>query len=287
MIGRFYETLPRSPSDAVAANTPQVIYDAGGTLICAQDFTRVIRDAGVDEGDTVFVHSDLKVFGKLCTSDKAWILGSIVEAIKESVGHHGTVVMPTFTYSFTRGEVFDVSASKSMVGMLTEYFRTQQGVCRTCHPLFSVAVWGCRQSELLQIDKDSFGQNSIFGKIHKLAGKIVFLGASFESCTFIHYVEQMHGVPYRYLKAFRGTIRANSEECVDECTYFVRDLDSHVVTQLARLEEHLLQNNLMKRVPLGSGQILTIEADLLFSEGRKLLDRDIYFFLKDRPNNTL
>jgi len=287
MIGRFYETLPKSPSDPVTADTPQAIYDAGGTLICAQDFTRAIRDSGVDEGDTVFVHSDLKVFGKLCTSNKAWILGSIVQAIKESVGHHGTLVMPTFTYSFTRGEVFDVSASKSMVGMLTEYFRKQPGVSRTCHPLFSAAIWGGRRSELLRIEKDSFGQESIFGKIYKLAGKIVFLGASFESCTFIHYVEQMHGVPYRYLKAFRGTIRANSEECVDECTCFVRDLDGHVVTQLARLEDHLLRNNLMKRVPLGSGQILTIEADRLFSEGCKLLDRDIYCFLKDRPNSNL
>ena len=39
----------------------------------------------------------------------------------------------------------------------------------------------------------------------------------------------------------------------------------------------------MKEVSLGNGRIMTIEAEELFDEGCKLLDEDIYFFLKEEP----
>lgn len=261
----------------------QPLYEANGKRIYYFDFINALREVGLNKGDTVLVHSDIRVFGKLCNFNRNFLLQTLIDAIKESVGDNGRIIMPTFTYSFCKNELYDVANTKSTVGVLTEYFRKQPDVNRTIHPIFSVGIWGKHKSDLLDIGKDSFNEDSIFGKFHKMNGKIVFLGAPFQSCTYIIYVQRMHGVPYRYMKKSKGKIRVGDMEYIDEYNYFVRYLNKNVITDLSRLEKHLLEKGLMKEVKLGGGRIMMVESDVLFKEGFKLLDQGIYFFLKEKP----
>jgi aminoglycoside 3-N-acetyltransferase len=191
--------------------------------------------------------------------------------------------MPTFTYSFCRGAIYDPDQSPSTVGVLTEYFRRQPHTTRTLHPIFSAAIKGKHQANLQSVDQDAFGKDSIFGKLHAMKGRLVFLGTSMHACTYIHYVEQSHGIPYRFMKTFPGIIREKGQEYPAEATYFVRYLDRNVNLDLQRFESYLLQKGLMQEVRLGHGRILSAEADVIFREGCQLLDKDIYFFLKDKP----
>ena len=50
--------------------------------------------------------------------------------------------MPTFTYSYRRNEVFDVSRSVSINGVFSEYIRKLDGVYRNDDPLVSFAGIG-------------------------------------------------------------------------------------------------------------------------------------------------
>ncbi|MBU0477136.1 AAC(3) family N-acetyltransferase [bacterium] len=261
----------------------QPLYELDNKKIYYSDFTCTLRDIGVNKGDTIFVHSDISAFGKLCISDRSFILKSLIYSLKESVSNNGTIIMPTFTYNFCKGEIYDVRNTKSDVGVLTEYFRVQPEVSRTIHPIFSVAIWGKYKSHLLDISKDSFDENSIFGKLHQMNGKIIFLGAPFQSCTYVHYVEQMHGVPYRYIKTFKGKIKESSIIYEDEYDYFVRYLDKTIITDLSKLERHMLTKGLMKEIKLGAGRVLMVNSDVLLKEGCKLLDKNIRFFLKENP----
>jgi aminoglycoside 3-N-acetyltransferase len=78
-------------------------------------------------------------------------------------------------------------------------------------------------SEFLRdLSKDSFDAGSIFGRLHRSRRKLVFFGASFQACTFLHYVEQMHGIPYRYMKTFSGRIGDGAEEYEDSYAYLLR-----------------------------------------------------------------
>ena len=128
------------------------------------------------------VTPDIAVFGKLAVRDRKFLLDTLVDVLKECVGKNGTIIMPTFTYSFCKGEVFDVDNSKSTVGILTEHFRSLPAVKRTQQPIFSCAVYGKKQEYYLNVSKDSFGKGSIFEKLHKDNGKILFLGADFHAC---------------------------------------------------------------------------------------------------------
>lgn len=261
----------------------KAIYETENQKIYYSDFLHVLKNAGINKGDVVFVHSDISVFGKLCILDRALLLENLINILKESVGDEGTLIMPTFSYSFCRNEIFDVQNTKSSVGVLGEFFRKQPDIARTIHPIFSVALWGRYKNRLLNISHDSFDKDSIFGKLHRIKGKILFLGAPFRSCTYIHYIEQAHGAPYRYIKTFKGKIKNGDREYEDEYTYLVRYLDRNVILDTRKLESYLLEKKMMKEAMLGNGRILAIGAEILFKEGRGLLDKNIYFFLKEIP----
>ena len=80
------------------------LYKTAGGEIMRSDFTQSLKALGVEEGDVLFVHSDIAAFGLLATRDRNLLFNSIVHAIEEAVGDEGTIIMPTFTYSFGRGE---------------------------------------------------------------------------------------------------------------------------------------------------------------------------------------
>lgn len=254
------------------------MYRKNDGMINSADIINAIKNVGIKEGDAVFIHSDISIFGKLINTDRHEFLSDWVNIIRQVI-KDGTVIMPTFTYSFCNDEIFDVNQSKSRVGVLTEFFRKYNGVKRTEHPIFSVAVLG--EKDYIDVSMDSFGIDSIFDKLKRHHGKILILGSSFEtSATFLHYIEQTVGVPYRYMKTFSGIIRKNGEERRMESNFYVRDLDMDIRLELNSLKSYLLEHNIAKQVFLGNGEILSIDAYELFEHGCKLIRQDKYFFVE-------
>jgi aminoglycoside 3-N-acetyltransferase len=266
----------------VEAPAQPPLFDSAGTPITKDDFTRALVDLGVRPGDELFVHSDIAVFGKLRLSDRNALLAALSDCLIGAVGETGSVLMPTFTYSFCNGEVFDPRESRSTVGVLTEHFRRRTDVARTNHPIFSVAIWGRAKDEYLAIGRDSFDDNSVFGILRRRRGKILFFGTKFMS-TFLHHAEQMWGVPYRFIKTFKGQVRTAEGLRDEACTFFVRHLDRQVDFEPSRLEAKMLANGTMTSVSVGAGRMLLAGAQEMFDEARSLLDEDVYGLLAGPP----
>ena len=121
-----------------------------------------------------------------------------------------TLCVPTFTFSFCNGEDYDTTRSKSRMGMLNEFIRRQPEAVRSVDPLMSVAVVGP--------DRDlaeNLGQSDSVGKeirpsikLSRRTGvKFLFLGVRLGDCfTYMHYLEWIAGVSYRYDREFTGKI---------------------------------------------------------------------------------
>ena len=258
----------------------KALYYSDSSKITQKDFVNSLAKIGIKKGDIIMVHSDISTFGRLATSDKEFLLQSLLDALKQSVGDNGTIIMPTFTYSFFKNEAFDVKNSRSTVGILTEYFRKQDGVKRTAHPTHSVAICGKNKNELMDIGKDTFDKDSIFGKIHEMNGKIVLLGVSFhKACTFIHYIEQVHTVFYRYMKKIKGKMIVNDRKYKDYFYFYNRY--ACFFNSFLNFEKHLLRKKLLKEVKIGNGAIYVANANEIFDEGCILLDRDPFFLLRN------
>lgn len=255
------------------------LYEANGAILRKIDFQKSLKKAGIEKGDIIFVHSDIGSFGKLLASGRELLLGSLIESLKESVGKSGTIILPTFSYSIEKKEVFDPDSTKSSVGTLTEFFRKQKGVKRTLHPTHSVAVWGNLKDYFSEKGEDTFGPDSVFAKLHMSNGKVVFLGAPFQSLTFAHYIEQMHGVPYRNIVKIKGKMIENKKP--KDCSIKYYEKYRYFFTSLAKFENCLIKNKTMKEVQLGNGKIIAVESSKLFEEGTNLLGKDPYFFLRN------
>lgn len=257
------------------------LYEADQQPLFPEDFLAALKTLGVGTGDLVMVHSDVAAFGKLCGHTPHRLLPELTRMLQGSIGESGTLVMPTFTYSFCKGEVFDPEQSRSTVGAWTDFFRRLPGTVRTPHPLFSVAIRGPLQDTLRQVDEDAFGAQSIFGHLRRHHGKILAFGSPWAtSCTFLHHVEQHVGVPYRFLKTFEGETRRPEGLFKTRCTFYVRNLETNPVLQAEKLEKHLVAVGLMRRATVGHGTLLLVETASLFEEGLRLLNQDPYAFVK-------
>lgn len=155
------------------------------------DIVSVLKKLQIKEGDNLFIHSNIGFFGKLegCSSADE-LCRNFFEAIEEVIGEGGTVVVPTFTYSFCNDEVFDVENTPTKCGMLPEYIRKLERTVRSEDPNFSVAAYG-KNAEFYTKDltNESFGKGSFWERFMSTHGKIVCM--NFDSgSTFVHFVER-------------------------------------------------------------------------------------------------
>ena len=264
------------------------LYTHQGKAITDADFLAALRSLDVAPGDILFVQSDVRSFGRLAVSRAEVLLGALVDIFEKSVGKSGTIIMPTFSFSFgaNKDNLFDMEKTRSTAGSLTEYFRQLPGVVRTAQPMMSVAVWGAGTNKIIDIGKDTFGKKSVLDNLLKEKGKIVMLGTDFSVCTFLHYVEQMQTVPYRFMKTFTGTIIDHGRSREESVQYYARPLDAPDEKDFNRVVPHLRKKNLLHEVGIGSGSISVVSAVDLFDVAITLLQNDPYALLKRVPKKN-
>jgi aminoglycoside 3-N-acetyltransferase len=231
-------------------------------VIGAADIAARLGDLGVEPGDAIFVHAGLRGALRVEGASAREKVDTVLDGLARSVPG-GLLAMPTFTYSFCNGEDFDVDETPSTVGALSERFRRLDGVRRTADPLFSSAIRGdvpARWEEPLFAlgDKDAFGPGSVFALLRERRAKIVFLGVGFGFATFVHHIEQVLDVPYRFPKDFHGTVSRGADRRDATATYFVRPLDEDVEPFLDPLADELLRNGGARTAALEDGPELMV-----------------------------
>ncbi|MEZ9703979.1 AAC(3) family N-acetyltransferase [Vibrio breoganii] len=217
------------------------------------------RNAGITRGDVVLLHSNigrtLRRIKKMgIKPSPSLILDSFICAI----GEEGTLLLPLFNFEFTQGVPFDLEATPSQMGAITEIGRKYKTAVRTGHPIYSFAILGNKVSLFEKIDNFSgYGADSPFAMLLELNGKIAVLDLPDQnSMTFYHYVEEMLDVPYRYHKTFSGQYTDRNKN-TEERTYglFVRDIEHKVNTHVNPMGDILWDKGLYsgEKPGIGSG----------------------------------
>jgi aminoglycoside 3-N-acetyltransferase len=129
---------------------------------------------------------------------------------------------PAFNYDFIKTRVFDPKNDPIQVGALNESLRNSDFFVRSKVPVFSII----RQQSENKIDFRSvvnpFDIEGEFSEIRRRDGNICFFGATIESMTFIHFVENLVSIPYRYMKHFPGQIKLENGYMETVLSYLVR-----------------------------------------------------------------
>ncbi|MEA2554474.1 MAG: aminoglycoside 3-N-acetyltransferase [Fimbriimonadaceae bacterium] len=242
------------------------------SVVTADDIGSSFRAAGVGAGDTLCLHSDAIVLAQMAIGTPQERADSFINALEDLLGPEGTLVVPTFTYSFTEGKPYDPSMSPSKVGVLTEMFRVRQNVLRTRDPIFSFAVSGSKAREYASASvEESFGDKSAFALLQRDNAWIACLGCALDRVTFVHRVEQIAGVDYRYPKVFSGEVIENGRQTELKTTYLVRDLERATQTDLRLLQSKLIAEGKLNLKPVGRIALLTVRAQDFLASALELL----------------
>lgn len=227
-------------------------------MLTLGDLTIEFRNMGLDQGDLVLVHSSYKSFGGVDGGPQ-----TVIDALLQAIGNSGTLVMPTFNFDFCSGEAFDLHATPSQMGIITELVRQMPEAHRVFHPIYSFVAVGVLAEELGALsNKSSYGADSLFAKLMDHDGKIMIIGLSYnDSMTFFHYVEEMEGVDYRYLKDFTGEVRdGEGRRSTDTFQMLVRDWDRGVVTAVDPMGEVLEQEGVVHMREIGDATVKLVRA---------------------------
>jgi len=226
------------------------------------DLVAALRAVGLHPGQTVFTHTNIGFFGVPAEgNDRATADRIALEAFQEVLGPAGTLVVPVYSYSFCKREVFDPASTPSTCGPWSEFVRTQPGARRSLDPIFSVAALGARAEELTRdVPAECFGPDSFWDRLFQADGVICNLNV-WVSSTFIHYVEKKLRVPYRFDKVFPGTFSVNGVRRKGAAIFFCQDLtnaDTRVATE--PFDELALATGLARKSAVGRGHVTAIGA---------------------------
>jgi aminopeptidase-like protein/aminoglycoside N3'-acetyltransferase len=259
------------------------------------DLTDSLKQIGIGLGDVVYAVVNLASLGKAkgCRTAEEHC-HCLLGALEDTVGPSGTILVPTYTFSFCRGETFNVQSTPSMKGPWSpsteflEYFRMLPGAIRSVDPIHSVAGIGPRAAEILcNVPPTCFGENSVPHRLRRMGAKICAIGVGLHESNFQHHVEEMLGVPFRFKKLFTGRIRTNGLSQKKGWIYNVGILAKNGSLDEHRLEKNAREAGICRAASVGRGEILGVDSRDLFEFTSQALSKDAWFTAQGPADNPV
>ena len=175
--------------------------------ITKEDILAAFQSVGLVNGCAVMVHTSLSGLGYVCGGAQ-----TVIEALIETVGEEGTIMMPTQSWKNldpedgVHGDVereywpiirdnwpaYDKRMTPTnTMGAVAEMFRSWPGTLRSDHPARSVAAWG-KHAEYLTANhdfSDIFGESSPLAKLYALDGDVLLIGVGYDKNTSLHLAD--------------------------------------------------------------------------------------------------
>lgn len=242
------------------------------------------RALGLQAGDMVFVHSSLSSIGRVHGGAE-----TVVDAFLDVLGPGGTLVVPTFVFSQnkTPNSIFDPQHDPSEMGQITEATRTRPGARRSHHQIHSVGALGPSAEEITSHHGPSaWAADGPFWKIYELDMKIMLLGVPYLRCTYIHMLEQLVQVRYRWWREVQGRIRypdGTEGPLLTRVLYPYPDFPGNDFNKLGSLLESL---GLVRVGPVGNAVTRIFSAKAALQAGLEAYRQDADLFLRSNGQIT-
>ncbi len=162
---------------------------------------------GMQQGDTILLHSSLSKLGFVCGGAE-----TVIRALLSTLGPSGTLVVPTHTSENSDPKdwesppvpqewcqairdntpAFDPRVSRTRgMGAIPEMARTWPGALRSDHPQTSFAAIGPNAAVVTAghaLDS-MMGDQSPLARLEQVDAKVLLLGVGYDSCTAFHLAE--------------------------------------------------------------------------------------------------
>jgi aminoglycoside 3-N-acetyltransferase len=190
------------------------------------------------------------------------------------------MIMPAFNYDFSKTKLMDVRATPGQVGVLNEYFRKNCADWRTAVPVFSFAGTGAKPACEVEGVVNPLGSRSLLALFDREGTLVAHYGSRMGHTTFLHYIEEIRDVPYRYNKQFHGDMvfeDGRKEAVIVE--YKVRPLDGQTVIDWDRLLHDLQHEMLALELRDDRAYVLLLDVAGMCRFWKEKLSGDPLYFL--------
>lgn len=237
--------------------------------------------------EAFILHTDIGGWGLIKSlKRREELLDGYLEALLEASSRR-PLLFPVFNYDYGRSRKFDVLRDKCQIGALNEHARLQRPANRTRTPIFNFIELPGNEFPV-DADNNPFGNGSLWAKFCNYPGRICFLGTGLEASTFIHHVEELLDIGYRYIKPMPGKILLGDNESFINFRFRVRPAISGVVDyDWKKIGEDLLLNGLLEEKPLGLGRALSYSAPKVKDFWRSRIDGDEFYLLTDESKRKI
>lgn len=243
---------------------------SGDAVVTRSRLVRDLQSLGLCAGDIACVHSALGSLGLVVGGPR-----TVLEALIEVLGPEGTLMMPTFSGDLSDPAHWTTPAVPSdmvdtvrcelpgydpiltptrKMGVLPELFRHWPGTLRSSHPQSSFAARGAQSRELCgQHSLDfRFGEDSPLGRLIRLNGKVLILGAPWNTVSLFYFTE--------FAMPGRREIERQAPVSTPQGTVWktYRDLDYPNLAHAAVI--HLLEHSLARRGSVGGADSVLFSA---------------------------
>lgn len=227
-----------------------------------------LKKLGLKKGDVVGVHSSLSSFGHVEGGADA-----VIDALLESVGSDGTIVMPTFS---TNREIlaltpemkaagvswiikispYDPDREPCWTGTIPESFRKRKQMLRSLHPLHSLAATGTCAQMIIEAGRN--GALPAWKRMLELDGYILLIGVGLESYTAMHLAEEHVKLPEHIQKKLTPP-----KWLLDSYPSTEWDWDVGPYPDFKQLEEPCLNTGIMKTANVGNATLRLLKLEEL------------------------
>lgn len=237
-------------------------------IVLKQDILDALAQAGVKPGQAIMVHTSLSSLGFVCGGAQV-----LIEALLESVGPEGTIMMPTQSWKNLdpaagvhwqepeqwwqlirdNWPAYDkaITPTNSM-GAVAEMFRKWPGSLRSDHPARSVAANG-KYAQYLTENHDLsniFGEGSPIARLYELDGYVLLIGVGYDKNTSLHLADARAAYPGKHDSVEYSAILENGQRVWKKyATLFV---DGEDFPAIGEAFEKVYP---VAKVPLGNGCI--------------------------------
>lgn len=232
---------------------------ARGQKISKDRLVSDLRAMGVQRGDHVAVGLSYKSIGSVEGGPE-----TLIDALVDTVGPEGTVMMNTFTEFFYTTEVargwvdyvFDPDSTRVNTGIVPETFRKRPESIRSRHPTNSVAAAG-KHAAYLTRDHDERAEAYLpYKRLAEINGKYVAVGIGERLVGLRHQAQQaaglLHVVPWVRVVRFKSH---------DGQTKLFRLRDrGGCVTRLVDLVQDLREHGLVRDGMIGEASAILVPA---------------------------
>lgn len=256
-----------------------------------KDIVNSYKKLGIVKGDNVLVKGDLRYLGNF--NNNKYSNRTITEAHFEALSQiidlkKGTIIVSTASDSLCNtNKVFDINNTKSERGIFSEFVRNHKGSRRSFHPFNShTSIGKYAKFICTNNSKNSFGLDTPKDRMLKINTKYLIMGLLPRlACSYIHHVEMLMGVPYRYTKEFLHPIKIKNR--IKREYFYMHVCYKNLSLKRNRnvnLFKFLKKNKLkIKSATLGEGKVFSFDCNKFVNLSCLYLKNNIYGWLNSTP----